>query len=140
MSIPADEFHTAADHAAAGFQRCGPRIVRLDMLERLAGMIRDARASGKTRDFELAPAMTSLLGCPVEDLRGVLTSLGFRRVKKGPDPAKAQGERWAKRRIRAAPVTARPAPGTDTPFAALAVLKPDLPVQRPKRKKRAGGR
>lgn len=141
MSVAADDSFTAADYAAAGFQRCGPRAVRLDMLERLADVIREARAREKTRDFELSPAMTSLLGCSVQDLRGVLSSLGYRRVKKGPDPEKAQGERWAKRRMRSAPVAVRPLPAADTPFAALAALKPGFAVQRPKRrKKRAGGR
>ncbi|MBI1236126.1 MAG: ATP-dependent DNA helicase [Alphaproteobacteria bacterium] len=141
MSVAADESRPAADHAAAGFQRCGPRIVRIDILERLADLVRDARAAGKNRDFELAPAMTSLLGCSVQDLRGVLSSLGFRRVRKGPDPEKAEGERWAKRRLRSTPVPARPAPAANTPFAALAALKPELAVQRPKRrKKRASGR
>jgi ATP-dependent RNA helicase SUPV3L1/SUV3 len=133
MSVAVQEDRAAEDYAAAGFQRCGPRAIRLDILERLADLIRDARASSKKRDFELAPAMTSLLGCSVQDLRGVLASLGFRRVQKGPDPAKAEGERWAKRRMRPSAMPARTAPVADTPFAMLASLRQETPTQRPKR-------
>ncbi len=140
MSVPADDGLGRRDYSAAGFQRCGPRAVRIDMLERLADVIREARETSKTRDFEMSPAMTSLLGCSVQDLRGVLSSLGFKRVKKGPDPEKAEGERWAKRRT--APARPRPQPDitpVDTPFAALQALKPALAAQPPRRSRRKPG-
>jgi ATP-dependent RNA helicase SUPV3L1/SUV3 len=140
MSVAAQENRAAEDYAAAGFQRCGPRAIRLDILERLADLIRDARTSSKAREFELSPAMTSLLGCSVQDLRGVLASLGFRRMQRGPDPAKAQGERWAKRRIRTSPTPARSAPVADTPFAVLASLKQEAPARRPRRRTRKQNR
>jgi len=140
MSVPADETRVGADYAAAGFQRCGPRVIRIDMLERLADAIREARETSKKRDFELSPSMTSLLGCSVQDLRGVLASLGFRRVQKGHDPAKAEGERWAKRRMASVAAPASSAPIADTPFAALAALKPTLPAQRPQRRTKGQAR
>ena len=136
MSIAADDSRPAADYAAAGFQRCGPRVVRIDMLERLADVVRDARETARKRDFELTPSMTSILGCSVQDLRGVLASLGFRRVKKGPAPEKAEGERWSRRHVRSAPVKVVAPPVADTPFAALATLKADLVSQRPKKRPR----
>jgi ATP-dependent RNA helicase SUPV3L1/SUV3 len=137
MSVPADQRFGAADYAAAGFQACGPRAVRIDMLERLADTVREARDETAKGRFELSATMTSLLGCSVQDLRGVLGALGFRRVKKGPDPDKAQGELWARRR----PPQKRsakhpPKPVADTPFAALAELKSDLPAKRPRRRPR----
>jgi len=134
MSVASDESRSAADYAAAGFQRCGPRVVRIDMLERFANSIREARNATKKHEFELSPVMTSLLGCSVQDLRGVLASLGFRRVKKGPDPAKAEGEHWAKRHVRHTSSSSISGPIAETPFAALASLKPQLPTQRPKRR------
>jgi len=97
-SVPNDKSRPRADYAATGFQTCGPRAVRFDMLERLADEIRDGRRkSGKAR-FDLTAEMTALLGCSVEDLRGVLSALGYRRVKKGETPAKLEGEAWAARR------------------------------------------
>ncbi|WP_421787891.1 helicase-related protein [Hyphobacterium sp.] len=137
MSVPIDSRFDAGDFAAAGFQACGPRAVRIDMLERLADTIRDARDAGSKGQFELSPSMTSLLGCSVQDLRGVLNALGFRRVKRGPDPEKAQGERWARRRLPKRRKAAPEAPKlADTPFAALADLKSSLPASRPRRKPR----
>lgn len=132
MSLPAEPGIDDADYAAAGFQRCGPLAVRLDILERLADLIREARQAHPKRQFEPAPAMTSLLGCSVEDLRGVLKSLGYKRVQKGDDPAKAQGEIWAGRPRRKPDRVPRSrpqsAPVADTPFAKLAELDLDRPA------------
>lgn len=101
-SIVNDRARSRPDYVARGFYPCGPRAVRLDMLERLADMIRDARQSegemaGK---FELSAGMNGLLGCSVEDLRGVLSSLRYRCVKTGEDPEKAAGEIWGMRKRR----------------------------------------
>lgn len=141
MSVACDVGRPAGDFAAAGFQRCGSRAVRIDMLERLADTIREAREANKGKDFELTPDMTSLLGCSVEDLRGVLNALGYRRVKKGPDPEKAKGEHWARRRKTSRPAAPAASPVADTPFAALAELKSSLPAQQlPRRKKKRTAR
>ncbi len=93
-SIPNDRRHTLADYAAAGFQPCGPRAVRLDMLERLADLIREQRSENKERRFEPNAPMTALLGCSNEDLREVLKALGYRRVQKA---AEDQPELWSGR-------------------------------------------
>jgi ATP-dependent RNA helicase SUPV3L1/SUV3 len=93
-SIPNDRRYTLADYAAAGFQPCGPRAVRLDMLERLADLIRDQRSENKERRFEPNAPMTALLGCSNEDLREVLKALGYRRVQTATEE---QAELWAGR-------------------------------------------
>ena len=84
-------------YPALGFRVCGPRAVRLDMLERLADAIRPkiaARAelgqgyggAGFTADADLM----SLVGCSGEVFDGLLASLGFKphniRVRKMPEP------------------------------------------------------
>ncbi|KAA5803506.1 ATP-dependent DNA helicase [Alkalicaulis satelles] len=118
-----------AAHACAGYQLCGPLAVRLDILERLADLIRESRQGDPARRFSPAPAMMNLLGCSQEDLRGVLRALGYRRVRK------AEGETpelWTGRaRDRRERTSAPPPPPADTPFAALAAL--DLTPQRPGR-------
>ena len=142
-SLANDRSRSRADLAAAGFHPCGPRAVRFDMLERLADLIREARSAedGGAGKFELKAEMTAVLGCSVEDLRGVLNALGYRRLKRGEDPEKAAGEIWGLRKKRPAPRAARdPAPATppsDSPFAALAALKTEAAPKKPAKKKTA---
>ncbi|MCW5724168.1 MAG: ATP-dependent DNA helicase [Maricaulaceae bacterium] len=130
VSLPADDGAGDAALAAAGFLRCGPLAVRADMAERLADLIR----AGRTKQgFELTPAMTALLGCSLADLRGALSALGYRRLKRGPDPAKAEGELWGMRRRRT-PAAASAPPPADSPFAPLAALRPAKPARARRRR------
>jgi len=91
-SIPVDETVDKALYKVVGFRVCGPRAVRVDILERLADLIRPLIA-WKPLDAEVGPpegaieqgggfmvtvAMTSLLGCAGEDFSAVLKSLGYR--------------------------------------------------------------
>lgn len=75
-----------------GFHLCGPRAVRIDMLERLSDMIRplvtwrakkdnsEPAPRGTTGDggFLVQPDMMSILGCSQAELADVLKALGFR--------------------------------------------------------------
>ena len=85
-----------------GFHVCGPRAVRLDILERLADLIRPLLAwrpspdgattppKGSTGDggFIVTPEMMSILGCSPDELSNVLKALGFRLDRKTmPKPA-----------------------------------------------------
>jgi ATP-dependent RNA helicase SUPV3L1/SUV3 len=78
-----------------GYRICGARVVRIDMLERLADLIRDrvfwkARFPEEPRPagsfegggFTIVPDMMSLVGCSGEEFHGILKSLGFRVQKK----------------------------------------------------------
>ena len=78
-------------YRAYGYHVCGPRSVRIDILERLADLIRPLLAwrpagenasgpKGATGDggFTTTPEMMSLLGCSPDELSGVLKALGFR--------------------------------------------------------------
>ncbi len=87
-------------YRACGYHLCGPRAVRMDILERLADLIRPLIAwrapadnpsatppKGSTGDgaFRVIPEMMSILGCSPEELGEVLKTLGFwneQRVKK----------------------------------------------------------
>ncbi|WP_299478145.1 helicase-related protein [uncultured Roseibium sp.] len=95
-SIPVDESIDKALYKVVGFRVCGPRAVRVDILERLADLIRPLIA-WKPLDAEVSPpegaieqgggfmvtvAMTSLLGCAGEDFSAVLKSLGYRSENK----------------------------------------------------------
>lgn len=90
-SVPADKSIPDEFYRVGGFHLCGPRAVRVDMLERLADMIRPLTAwradpqnpapppKGATGDggFTVVPEMMSILGCSAEELGLVLKSLGF---------------------------------------------------------------
>ncbi|MFA5949275.1 MAG: helicase-related protein [Hyphomicrobium sp.] len=91
-----------AYYRAYGFHVCGPRAVRLDILERLADIIRPLLAwranpdhatpppRGSTGDggFTVTPEMMSILGCSPEELGNVLKALGF-KLERRPAPAPA---------------------------------------------------
>ena len=82
-------------YGICGYRICGNRVVRIDMLERLADLIRDrvfwrprfpeeARPAGSLEGggFAIVPDMMSLVGCSGEDFVGILKSLDFRVQKK----------------------------------------------------------
>ncbi|MGY4466313.1 hypothetical protein ACVWWK_001995 [Bradyrhizobium sp. LB9.1b] len=83
-----------------GYKQAGERAVRVDILERLADLIRPAlawreNASGEKpagafdgRSFVVTQAMTSLTGSAGEDFASVLRALGYRMDKRPPLPAK----------------------------------------------------
>jgi ATP-dependent RNA helicase SUPV3L1/SUV3 len=94
-SVPVDVAYPPAFYRAAGFQICGPRAVRIDMLERLADLIRPlsswkpseahpnppAGAVGRG-GFKVQPEMMSIMGCSADELGHVLFSLGFRKERR----------------------------------------------------------
>ncbi len=85
-------------YRAAGFRICGERAVRIDILERLADLIRPALAwrsgtnvppppgAAEGNGFVITPGMTSLAGCSVENFGAILASLGYASEKR-PGPA-----------------------------------------------------
>lgn len=80
VSIEMNESLPHAYYYAAGYRPSGKRAVRIDMLERLAGLIRTARNEADMREgFAATPQMMSLVGCSGEDFEGVLRSLGLRK-------------------------------------------------------------
>ncbi|CAH1677783.1 ATP-dependent RNA helicase SUPV3L1/SUV3 [Hyphomicrobiales bacterium] len=89
-SFPADTEVPRGLYRAAGFRVCGGRAVRIDILERLADLIRPAigyrpgttpgEPPAGTADgdgFVVTVGMTSLAGCSGEDFSSILKSLGY---------------------------------------------------------------
>ena len=78
-SVAADAVIAPGFYEAAGFRVCGPRAVRVDMLERLGDLIRSKGANKQMPDsFSASPDMMSILGCGEEDLTLILRAIGFR--------------------------------------------------------------
>lgn len=72
--------------ALMGFKAAGPRIVRFDILDRLAGLIRQAQSENGSRRFQVMQEMLALLGSNYEDVRGVLTAIGYKSEVVEPKP------------------------------------------------------
>jgi ATP-dependent RNA helicase SUPV3L1/SUV3 len=97
-SIALDKEIDRGLYRIAGYRVCGERVVRVDILERLADIIRPAlawregapgpkpAAAFDGRGFTVTIAMTSLTGCAGEEFASILRSLGY-RVDKRPRPA-----------------------------------------------------
>jgi len=97
-SFPVDKDVHKALYRTVGYRVCGERAVRVDILERLADLIRPALAwrpgaagekpSGAVdgSGFVITPPMTSLTGSSGDDFASILRSLGY-RMEKRPKPA-----------------------------------------------------
>jgi ATP-dependent RNA helicase SUPV3L1/SUV3 len=126
-SIPVDKETPKPLYRTIGYRVCGERAIRVDILERLADLIRPALAwregASGTRPpgafngfgFTVTGAMTSLTGASGEDFASILRSLGY-RMERRPKPPE--------------PETAKPAEADATAEADAAAPEaaPDVPV------------
>src|SRR6266849_5072054 len=126
-SFPVDKLLDRDAYRVLGYRQCGERAVRVDILERLADLIRPALSWRETspggkppgafdgRGFVVTQAMTSLTGSAGEDFASILRALGY-RMERRPAPPKPAA-------IEATPVEAAPleaaAPEAPSPAAAL---------------------
>jgi ATP-dependent RNA helicase SUPV3L1/SUV3 len=101
-SFPVDKLIDRDAYRVLGYKQCGERAVRVDILERLADLIRPALswrqgslggALGEKpagafdgRGFVVTQAMTSLTGSAGEDFASILRALGYRMEKRPPLP------------------------------------------------------
>ena len=119
-SIPLNREIDATLYRTAGYRVCGERAVRVDILERLADLIRpalawrDGSAGAKPPGaivgggFTVFNGMTSLSGASGEDFASILRSLGY-RMERRPKPQEPQAE---------------PAPAVQTPETGAEVQAP----------------
>jgi ATP-dependent RNA helicase SUPV3L1/SUV3 len=116
VTIPALTDAPRGYYEKVGYRLCGPRALRIDMLERLADLIRPMDVRG---GFEATPDMLSITGCTLEQIAELLKSLGF------------DGERGERPKpVRIAPKAAE-TPGTETVEAAPAELEAGTPESEP---------
>jgi ATP-dependent RNA helicase SUPV3L1/SUV3 len=95
-SFPVDKTLPRDVYRVLGYRQCGERAVRVDILERLADLIRPALAWKETspgekpagafdgRGFVVTQAMTSLTGSAGEDFASILRALGYRMDRRPP--------------------------------------------------------
>jgi ATP-dependent RNA helicase SUPV3L1/SUV3 len=125
-------------YGVCGYRICGTRVVRIDMLERLADLVRErvfwrarfpdeARPAGSVEGggFAIVPDMMSLVGCSGEEFEGILRSLGFRmQKKKAKRPAAAPPPVAAESPPAQTEAPAEPAAVAVEPEAVAAVSEP----------------
>jgi len=99
-SIQVNREIDAGLYRCAGYRVCGERAVRVDILERLADLIRPALAWREGTPgpkpvaafpgggFTVVNTMTSLIGAAGKDFASILRSLGY-RMERRPTPAAA---------------------------------------------------
>jgi ATP-dependent RNA helicase SUPV3L1/SUV3 len=99
-SFPVDKALPRDAYRVLGYRPCGERAVRVDILERLADLIRPALtwreaspgekplAAFDGRGFVVTQAMTSLTGSAGEDFASILRALGYRMERRPPLPPK----------------------------------------------------
>ncbi len=138
-SIPVDKETPKPLYRTAGYRVAGERAVRVDILERLADLIRPALSWRETspgpkpdgvfdgRGFVVTGAMTSLTGASGEGFASILRSLGYRMDRRPKPPAPAAATPAPATDAVADPAAAgvAPAAGVGAPVAdALAAVKP----------------
>ncbi|HEV2158312.1 helicase-related protein [Bradyrhizobium sp.] len=133
-SFPVDKQLPRDAYRVLGYKQAGERAVRVDILERLADLIRPALAWRENspgekpagafdgRSFVVTQAMTSLTGSAGEDFASVLRALGYRMEKRPPLPVKpaapAAAETPAAEASSEAPATEEAAASAETAIEA----------------------
>ncbi|TPK78393.1 helicase [Mesorhizobium sp. B2-4-18] len=102
-SVVIDPAFDKAFYKLAGYRNLGRRAVRIDILERLADLIRPAtnwkpglgqRPDGAYdgQSFMVTPPMMSILGATADDMEEILKGLGYRAEPKSAAEVKARLE------------------------------------------------
>lgn len=65
-------------YRAIGYPLYGPRVIRIDMLDRVINAVYDSAKEGK---FQAQHKMAEWMGCPIADLYAILESMGHRRIE-----------------------------------------------------------
>ncbi len=70
-------------YRAIGYPLYGPRVIRIDMLDRVINAVYDSAKEGK---FQAQHKMAEWMGCPIADLYAILESMGHRRIETSVAP------------------------------------------------------
>jgi len=124
-SVPRDADLPAGFYSAAGFRVCGARAVRIDMLERLGQMIREARSPNDAKPKKADGAAPSKVQVEVKKKHAKLTDAkaeGGKGEAKVETPSGSVAETAAPVAADKAQETAAQNPATNAPAA---LVQPD---------------
>jgi ATP-dependent RNA helicase SUPV3L1/SUV3 len=107
-------------YTLAGYHPAGARAIRIDMLERLADLLRakDSRAG-----FEATPDMLSITGMTLEQFAGLMEGLGYRGVRA--ERAKVKAEAAVPAAVEGDPAAATGEPAAEGVVEAVAEPEPE---------------
>lgn len=112
VTVPASKDAVPGYYAMAGYRAAGERAIRIDMLERLADMLRDQDSRS---GFEANPDMLSITGMTLEQFADLMTGLGYK------------AEKGARQKLKAAHTPQKP----DTPVEVPSEVPPGAPQEVP---------
>ena len=78
VTVPAAKDAVPGYYAMAGYRAAGERAIRIDMLERLADMLRDKDSRA---GFEANPDMLSITGMTLDQFADLMAGLGYKAEK-----------------------------------------------------------
>ncbi len=113
VTIPAAADAPEGYYEKVGYRLCGQRALRIDMLERLADLLRPMDVRG---GFEATPDMLSITGCTLEQFADILDSLGFQGERgERPKPERSTTDDVPEPSGAEAGLIPAPEPGADAP-------------------------
>jgi ATP-dependent RNA helicase SUPV3L1/SUV3 len=143
-SIPVEAETPKALYRSAGYRACGERAVRVDILERLADLIRPALSwregvsaskpdgAFDGRSFTVTGAMTSLTGASGEDFAGILRALGYRMDRRPKPPESKPPEPKPTESPETTPTEVQPSePLAEVPAEAAVDAVAETPAETP---------
>jgi ATP-dependent RNA helicase SUPV3L1/SUV3 len=106
-------------YTLAGYHPAGARAIRIDMLERLADLVRvkDSRAG-----FEATPEMLSITGMTLEQFSGLMAGLGY----KGEKAERVKVKAAVVAPVVVAPVSTAPIPEEESASEMAPVIGPEV--------------
>ncbi|MGY3437331.1 MULTISPECIES: helicase-related protein [unclassified Marinovum] len=113
VTVPSDPHAPDGADTMSGYRKAGARSIRIDMLERLADMLRAEDTRG---GFEAKADMLSITGMTLEQFSDLMQGLGYRAEK---------GERA---KVKAADTVVAEAAGTDAPAEDTPVMDAAQPA------------
>ncbi|MBT8410672.1 MAG: disulfide oxidoreductase [Octadecabacter sp.] len=86
VTVPTIDGLEPGTYAMSGYRAAGARAIRIDMLERLADMLREQNTRG---GFEATADMLSITGMTLEQFAGLMEGLGYKAEKGEREKARA---------------------------------------------------
>ncbi|MEM9550747.1 MAG: helicase-related protein [Pseudomonadota bacterium] len=119
--------------AMSGYRAAGERAIRIDMLERLADMLRSEDSRG---GFEATADMLSITGMTLEQFADLMQGLGYRaergeRPKVKPDPKPDAVDEVAEAPVEQSVAPAEPDSKAETQVAQADTAAPEEAVETP---------
>ncbi len=112
VTVPAQDHVNKETWRLAGYRKAGARAIRIDMLERLADLLRAEDSRG---GFEANPDMLSITGLSLEQFADLMGGLGYKAGKGERDKVKPVAEAPAQVEEATTEATTESEPAEDAP-------------------------